>query len=170
MTYKLTVNPGTNQHNLHCSSFHHAKPDTEHPHIVLIFCVMIWDSLLIYPLATEEKYIPLNRLSGRTRHNVSANLKTQDEAAPQSPPYSPTLSAFCGNVGWMTAVDDHRPGYRGQLDHLPTLAEVLRDKAMPLKHEWQMACYLDAAFETPMEVIQFNGDSTNTTAACMRGS
>ena len=70
----------------------------------------------------------------------------------------------------MTAVDEHRPGYRGQIsDHLPTLAEVLRDQgyATYMSGKWHVT--LDAAFETPMEVIQFNGDSTNTTAACMEG-
>lgn len=50
----------------------------------------------------------------------------------------------------MTAVDEHRPGYRGQIsDHLPTLAEVLRDQgyATYMSGKWHVT--LDAAFETP---------------------
>lgn len=31
-------------------------------------------------------------------------------------------------MGWMTAADEHRPGYRGQItDKVPTLAEILKD-------------------------------------------
>ena len=50
----------------------------------------------------------------------------------------------------MTAVDEHRPGYRGQIsDHLPTVAEVLRDQgyATYMSGKWHVT--LDAAFETP---------------------
>ena len=33
------------------------------------------------------------------------------------------------NMGWMTRVDEHRPGYRGQITAaVPTLAEILREK------------------------------------------
>ena len=32
-------------------------------------------------------------------------------------------------LGWMTAVDEHRPGYRGQIsDEVPTLAELLKEQ------------------------------------------
>jgi arylsulfatase A-like enzyme len=35
-------------------------------------------------------------------------------------------------MGWMTAVDEHRPGYRGQLtDEYPTIAEVLKAAGLP---------------------------------------
>lgn len=56
MTYKLTVTTLALTAITSTVAATHAKPDTEHPHIVLIYA-MIWDSL-IYP-ATEEKYIPL---------------------------------------------------------------------------------------------------------------
>ena len=53
MTYKLTVTTLALTAITSTVAATHTKPDTEHPHIVLI----LWDSL-IYP-ATEEKYIPL---------------------------------------------------------------------------------------------------------------
>lgn len=56
MTYKLTVTTLALTAITSTVAATHAKPDTEHPHIVLIYA-MIWDSL-IYP-ATEEKYILL---------------------------------------------------------------------------------------------------------------
>lgn len=35
---------------------------------------------------------------------------------------------FTAQMGWMTAVDEHRPAYRGQLtDQLPTIAEIFKD-------------------------------------------
>lgn len=53
-------------------------------------------------------------------------------------------------MGWMTAVDEHRPGYRGQLSaDFPTIAEVLRDNgyATYMSGKWHVT--LDGSFEKP---------------------
>lgn len=44
-------------------------------------------------------------------------------------------------IGWMTAVDEHRPGYRGQLTpDIPTLAELLRQNgyATAISGKWHL--------------------------------
>ncbi|WP_455587253.1 arylsulfatase [Bacteroides sp.] len=53
-------------------------------------------------------------------------------------------------MGWMTAVDEHRPGYRGQISaNLPTIAEVLRENgyATYMSGKWHVT--VDGAFDKP---------------------
>ena len=53
-------------------------------------------------------------------------------------------------MGWMTAVDEHRPGYRGQItSSLPTIAEIFRDNgyATYMSGKWHVT--VDGAFDTP---------------------
>lgn len=50
----------------------------------------------------------------------------------------------------MTAVDEHRPGYRGQIAaNIPTIAEVLRDNgyATYMSGKWHVT--VDGAFDEP---------------------
>lgn len=53
-------------------------------------------------------------------------------------------------MGWMTAVDEHRPGYRGQISKkYPTIAEVLKANgyATYMCGKWHVT--VDGAFDTP---------------------
>lgn len=53
-------------------------------------------------------------------------------------------------MGWMTAVDEHRPGYRGQIDHEhPTIAEELKNRgyATYMSGKWHVT--VDGAFDSP---------------------
>lgn len=53
-------------------------------------------------------------------------------------------------MGWMTAVDEHRPGYRGQISpDFPTIAEVLKANgyATYLSGKWHLT--VEGAFEKP---------------------
>ena len=53
-------------------------------------------------------------------------------------------------LGWMTAVDEHRPGYRGQIAaNIPTLAEVMKQNgyATYMAGKWHLT--VDGAFGKP---------------------
>lgn len=53
-------------------------------------------------------------------------------------------------MGWMTAVDEHRPGYRGQISaDFPTIAEILKENgyATYMSGKWHVT--LDGAFSSP---------------------
>ena len=53
-------------------------------------------------------------------------------------------------MGWMTAVDEHRPGYRGQIDAAyPTIAEILKANgyATYMSGKWHVT--VDGAFGQP---------------------
>lgn len=53
-------------------------------------------------------------------------------------------------LGWMTAVDEHRPGYRGQIAaNIPTLAEVMKQNgyATYMTGKWHLT--VDGAFGKP---------------------
>lgn len=53
-------------------------------------------------------------------------------------------------MGWMTAVDEHRPGYRGQItDSIPTIAEVLKANGYHTYMSGKWHVTLDAAFGSP---------------------
>lgn len=53
-------------------------------------------------------------------------------------------------MGWMTAVDEHRPGYRGEITkEIPTIAEVMRANGYStyMSGKWHLT--LDDAFDAP---------------------
>ena len=53
-------------------------------------------------------------------------------------------------MGWMTAVDEHRPGYRGQISaDFPTIAEILKANgyATYMSGKWHLT--VEGAFEKP---------------------
>lgn len=53
-------------------------------------------------------------------------------------------------MGWMTAVDEHRPGYRGQLSaDLPTLAEILRSNGYRTYMSGKWHVTVEGAFGNP---------------------
>lgn len=53
-------------------------------------------------------------------------------------------------MGWMTAVDEHRPGYRGQISReYPTIAEVLKDNGYRTYMSGKWHVTVDGAFDAP---------------------
>lgn len=66
----------------------------------------------------------------------------------------------------MTAVDEHRPGYRGQIAaNIPTIAEVLRDNgyATYMSGKWHVT--VDGAFDEPNGSYPVQRGFQNTTVA-----
>ena len=167
MTYKLTVTTLALTAITSTVAATHTKPDTEHPHIVLILC----DDMGFSDLSCYGGEIHTPNIDYLAEQGIRfSQFKNTGRSCPSRAALLTGHYQHEAGMGWMTAVDEHRPGYRGQLsDHLPTLAEVLRDQgyATYMSGKWHVT--LDAAFETPNGSFQFNGDSTNTTAACMEG-
>ncbi len=53
-------------------------------------------------------------------------------------------------MGWMTAVDEHRPGYRGQIgNEYPTIAEILKANGYHTYMSGKWHVTVDGAFGTP---------------------
>ena len=53
-------------------------------------------------------------------------------------------------MGWMTAVDEHRPGYRGQIsDRYPTIAEVFRENGYHTYMSGKWHVTVEGAFTQP---------------------
>ncbi len=53
-------------------------------------------------------------------------------------------------MGWMTAVDEHRPGYRGQISHeYPTIAEVMKANGYRTYMSGKWHVTVEGAFEAP---------------------
>ena len=167
MTYKLTVTTLALTAITSTVAVTHAKPDTEHPHIVLILC----DDMGFSDLSCYGGEIHTPNIDYLAEQGIRfSQFKNTGRSCPSRAALLTGHYQHEAGMGWMTAVDEHRPGYRGQIsDHLPTLAEVLRDQgyATYMSGKWHVT--LDVPLKPPMEVIQFNGDSTNTTAACMGG-
>ena len=72
-------------------------------------------------------------------------------------------------MGWMAEVDEHRPGYRGQIDkEYPTIAEVMKSGGYSTYMSGKWHVTTTGGYEIlPMEVIRYKEVSINITAACM---
>lgn len=147
MTYKLTVTTLALTAITSTVAATHTKPDTEHPHIVLILC----DDMGFSDLSCYGGEIHTPNIDYLAEQGIRfSQFKNTGRSCPSRAALLTGHYQHEAGMGWMTAVDEHRPGYRGQLsDHLPTLAEVLRDQgyATYMSGKWHVT--LDAAFETP---------------------
>ena len=146
MTYKLTVTTLALTAITSTVAATHTKPDTEHPHIVLILC----DDMGFSDLSCYGGEIHTPNIDYLAEQGIRfSQFKNTGRSCPSRAALLTGHYQHEAGMGWMTAVDEHRPGYRGQLsDHLPTLAEVLRDQgyATYMSGKWHVT--LDAAFET----------------------
>lgn len=147
MTYKLTVTTLALTAITSTVAATHTKPDTEHPHIVLILC----DDMGFSDLSCYGGEIHTPNIDYLAEQGIRfSQFKNTGRSCPSRAALLTGHYQHEAGMGWMTAVDEHRPGYRGQIsDHLPTLAEVLRDQgyATYMSGKWHVT--LDAAFETP---------------------
>ena len=124
-----------------------ADANTNHPHIVLILCDdMGFSDLSCYGGEVQTPNIDYLAEQGvRFSQFTNAGRSCPSRAALLTGHYPHEAG-----MGWMTAVDEHRPGYRGQIStHLPTIAEVLRNQgyATYMSGKWHVT--LDGAFDSP---------------------
>ena len=73
-------------------------------------------------------------------------------------------------MGWMAEADEHRPGYRGQIDkEYPTIAEVMKSGGYSTYMSGKWHVTTTGGYESlPMEVIRYKEVSINITAAWRR--
>lgn len=124
-----------------------ADDNASQPNIVLIMCDdMGFSDLSCYGGEVNTPYID-------SLANQGIRF-TQFKNTGRSCPSRAALLTGCyqheAGMGWMTAVDEHRPGYRGQISpDLPTLAEVLHDNGYDtyMSGKWHLT--VEGAFDAP---------------------
>lgn len=124
-----------------------AQHTQKQPNIILIMCDdMGFSDLGCYGSEVETPNIDLLAQNG-TRFT---QMKNAGRSCPSRASLLTGYYPHAAGMGWMTAVDEHRKGYRGQIaDNIPTLAEVLRSAgyATYMSGKWHVT--VDGAFDGP---------------------
>lgn len=120
---------------------------TKPPHIVLIMC----DDMGFSDLACYGGEIKTPNIDYLAKHGTRfSQFKNTGRSCPSRAALLTGHYAHEAGMGWMAAVDEHRPGYRGQISaDLPTLAEVLRHKGYStyLSGKWHVT--VQGAYDSP---------------------
>ncbi len=118
-----------------------------HPNIVLILCDdMGFSDLSCY--GGEIRTPHIDYLAGQGLRFTQ--FKNTGRSCPSRAALLTGHYQHEAGMGWMTAVDEHRPGYRGQIPaDLPTMAEVLRSAgyATYMSGKWHVT--VEGAFDGP---------------------
>ena len=130
MTYKLTVTTLALTAITSTVAATHTKPDTEHPHIVLILC----DDMGFSDLSCYGGEIHTPNIDYLAEQGIRfSQFKNTGRSCPSRAALLTGHYQHEAGMGWMTAVDEHRPGYRGQISvTCPPLPKYCATKAMPL--------------------------------------
>ncbi|MGL5272954.1 MAG: sulfatase-like hydrolase/transferase, partial [Phocaeicola sp.] len=117
------------------------------PHIILIMCDdMGFSDLGCYGGEVQTPHIDALASSGiRFTQFKNTGRSCPSRASLLTGRYQHEVG-----MGWMTAVDEHRPGYRGQIQkEYPTIAEVLKSNnyATYMSGKWHVT--VDGAFNAP---------------------
>ena len=142
-----------------------ANPDQAKPNIILIMCDdMGFSDLSCYGGEVHTPHIDFLAENGiRFSQFKNTGRSCPSRAALLTGRYQHEVG-----MGWMTAVDEHRPGYRGQIsDRYPTIAEVFRENGY---HTYMSMLPLKEHLPNLMEAIRLNGDLRNITVAFREGA
>lgn len=129
---------------------------TPPPHIVLILC----DDMGFSDLSCYGGEIHTPHIDYLAEHGVRfSQFKNTGRSCPSRAALLTGHYQHEAGMGWMTAVDEHRPGYRGQISSdLPTLAEVL--------HQHGYATYMSGKWHV---TVQGAFDGPNSSYPAQRG-
>lgn len=120
---------------------------TSPQHIVLIMC----DDMGFSDLSCYGGEIHTPHIDYLAEHGVRfSQFKNTGRSCPSRAALLTGHYQHEAGMGWMTAVDEHRPGYRGQISSdIPTLAEVLHQQgyATYMSGKWHVT--VDGAFDSP---------------------
>lgn len=120
----------------------HSRPD-----IILIMC----DDMGFSDLACYGGEIRTPNIDYLASEGVRfTNFKNAGRSCPSRAALMTGYYQHKAQMGWMTAVDEHRPGYRGQIaDNIPTIAEILRSNGYStyMSGKWHLT--VQGAFDAP---------------------
>lgn len=121
--------------------------DAKHPNIILIMC----DDMGYSDLSCYGGEINTPNIDYLAEQGVRfSQFKNTGRSCPSRAALLTGYYQHEVGMGWMTAVDEHRPGYRGQISaDIPTIAEVFRENgyATYMSGKWHVT--VDGAFENP---------------------
>ena len=94
------------------------------PNIVLIMC----DDMGYSDLGCYGSEIETPNIDALAEKGVRfSNFRNTGRCCPSRASLLTGRHQHAVGLGWMTAVDEHRPGYRGQISSkIPTIAEILK--------------------------------------------
>lgn len=117
------------------------------PHIVLIMC----DDMGFSDLGCYGSEISTPHLDSLAQAGVRfTEFKNTGRSCPSRASLLTGRYQHTVGMGWMTAVDEHRPGYRGQItDSVPTIAEVMRANGYRTYMSGKWHVTVDEAFDAP---------------------
>lgn len=113
----------------------------QHPNIVLIMC----DDMGFSDLACfgGEINTPNIDLLSESGHNFT-QFKNTGRSCPSRASLLTGYYQHNAGIGWMAEVDEHRPGYRGQISKtVPTIAEVFKNNGYStyMSGKWHVSLY-----------------------------
>lgn len=119
----------------------------QRPNIVLILC----DDMGFSDLSCYGGEVNTPNIDYLAKHGVRfSQFKNTGRSCPSRAALLTGHYQHEAGMGWMTAVDEHRPGYRGQISaNIPTVAEVMKENgyATYMSGKWHVT--LDGAFDKP---------------------
>ena len=121
--------------------------DEKHPNVVLILC----DDMGFSDLSCYGGEVRTPNINYLAEHGVRfSQFKNTGRSCPSRAALLTGHYQHEAGMGWMTAVDEHRPGYRGQISaDLPTIAEVMKENgyATYMSGKWHVT--VDGSFDKP---------------------
>ena len=104
---------------------HKTNPDKTKPNIILILC----DDMGFSDLSCYGGEVHTPNIDFLAENGIRfSQFKNTGRSCPSRAALLTGRYQHEVGMGWMTAVDEHRPGYRGQIsEQYPTIAEVFRE-------------------------------------------
>lgn len=117
------------------------------PNIVLIMC----DDMGFSDLGCYGSEIHTPNIDGLATNGTRFSLfKNTGRSCPSRAALLTGHYQHDAGMGWMTAVDEHRPGYRGQITkEIPTIAEVMKANGYGTYMSGKWHVTVDGAFDSP---------------------
>ena len=117
------------------------------PNIVLILC----DDMGFSDLGCYGSEIQTPNIDRLAENGVRFSLfKNTGRSCPSRAALLTGHYQHEAGMGWMTAVDEHRPGYRGQITkNIPTIAEVMKANGYSTYMSGKWHVTVDGAFDAP---------------------